>query len=114
MLSFTERDIKVAIAAAVVAVITSVVMLDMNGYINHSDKNSAKLVDEFRLIRIVPGEALKISPKDANKEAFCVDGYLLIRPQKNQSKEEVAGILIDDKDRGIRCSQSLPAPRSQM
>lgn len=112
-MTFTERDLKVAIAAAVIAFITSVVMLDMNGYINHSDKNSDKLVDEFRLIRIVPGEALKISPKDANKEAFCVDGYLLIRPQKNQSGAEVAGILIDDKDRGVRCSQALPAPAAQ-
>ena len=113
MFSITERDIKFAIIAAIAAFITSVVMLDMNGYINHSDKNSAKLVDEFRLIRIVPGEPLKISPKNANKEAFCADGFLLIRPQKNQSGDKVAGILIDDKDRGIRCSEELPSPAAQ-
>ena len=112
-MKITERDIKVAIITAVAAFITSVVMLDMNGYINHSDKNSAKLVDEFRLIRIVPGEALKVSPKNANKEAFCADGYLLIRPQKNQSGNQVAGILVDDKDRGVRCSETLPAPAGQ-
>ena len=109
----TERDIKVAIIAGVIAFITSVVMLDMNGYIKHSSEDSAMLVDEFRLIRIEPGKELKISPKTANKEAFCVDGFLLIRPQKNKSGKEVAGILIDEKDRGIHCSITLPAPVSQ-
>lgn len=112
-MKMTQRDIRVAIISAVVTVITSVVMLDINGYINHSDSNSDKLVDEFRLIRIMPGEVLKMSPKSANKEAFCVDGYLLIRPENNKTGNQVAGILIDEKERGIRCSASLPAPDVQ-
>lgn len=110
-MTFTERDIKVAIVAGVVAMITAVIMLDMNGYIKHVGVDDSAVVEEFKLVVVGVDAQTKVSSKSSNKEAFCADGYLLLRPQKNQSNKAVAGLLVDAKNRPIRCSTSLPAPR---
>lgn len=110
-MTFTERDIKVAIAAAIVAMIVAVIMLDMNGYIKHVGNDDAAVVEEFKLVIVGIEAQTKVSSKSSNKEAFCADGYLLLRPEKNQSKKDVAGLLVDAKNRPIRCSTELPAPR---
>ncbi|NVK36426.1 MAG: hypothetical protein HWE18_00755 [Gammaproteobacteria bacterium] len=109
-MKLTERDIKVAIASAIVAMVVSVVMLDMKGYINHLDESDKNVIDTFKLLSLDVNSTTKVSPKASNKEAFCVDGYLLIRPQKNESGKAVAGVLVDAKNRGIPCSRDLPAP----
>jgi len=109
-MKFTERDIKVAIISAIVAFVVAVVMLDMKGYIKHVNEADKDIIEHFRLLSVDVTSATKVSPKSSNKEAFCVDGYLLIRPQKNNSGNAVAGILVDDKNRAIACSKALPAP----
>lgn len=109
-MQLTERDIKVAIISAIGAFIVSVVMLDMKGYIVHSEKEDQYLIEEFKLMKIGLEGSTKISSKSSNKEAFCADGYLLIRPQKNNSGNNVAGILINSKNRPVPCSTELPAP----
>lgn len=109
-MQFTERDIKVAIAAAIAAFIVSVVMLDMKGYIVHSDKEDQAVIETFKLMKIGVEGSTEISSKSSNKEAFCADGYLLVRPQKNKSGNEVAGILVNSKNRPVPCSTELPAP----
>lgn len=109
-MSFTERDLKVAIVAAIVAFIVSVVMLDWKGYINHVSNADGAVVEEFKLVLIGEEGDFKVSPKSSNKEAFCADGYLLLRPEKSNSDKAVAGLLVDGKKRAIRCSRELPAP----
>jgi len=109
-MKLSERDIKVAIVSAVIAMAVSVIMLDTNGYINHPSEADANVIDHFQLLSLDVNSTTKVSPKSSNKEAFCVDGYLLIRPEKNNSGNSVAGILVDGKKRGIPCSRQLPAP----
>ena len=109
-MKFTERDIKVAIVAAIVAFAVAVIMLDMKGYIKHVTEDDANVIENFKLLSVDVKSTTKVSPKSSNKEAFCVDGYLLVRPQKNKSGTAVAGILVDDKNRAIACSTDLPAP----
>jgi len=109
-MKLSERDIKVAIVSAILAMAVSVFMLDFHGYIKHSTKADKNVIDQFKLLSLDVKSSTKVSPKSSNKEAFCVDGYLLIRPEKNNSGNTVAGILVDQKDRGIPCSRELPAP----
>jgi hypothetical protein len=109
-MKFTERDIKVAIVAAIVAFATAVVMLDMKGYIKHMSEDDKNVISHFKLLSVDVKSTTKVSPKSSNKEAFCVDGYLLVRPQKNNSGNAVAGIMVDDKNRAIACSKNMPAP----
>lgn len=110
-MTITERDMKVGIIAAIGAFIVSVVMLDMNGYIKHVGSDAKAVVEEFKLVVVGVDAQTKVSSKASNKEAFCADGYLLLRPQKNQSGKHVAGLLVDAKERPIPCSRELPIPR---
>ena len=109
-MKLTERDIKVAIVAAILAMTISVIMLDIKGYIYHANEDDKNVIEHFKLLSLDVKSTTKVSPKASNKEAFCVDGYLLIRPQKNNSGKAVAGVLVDDKNRGIPCSRDLPTP----
>ncbi len=110
-MKLTERDIKVAIVAALLAFTVSVVLLDMKGYIKHTGSDDAAVVEEFKLLAVGAEELTRVSSKSANKEAFCADGHLLIRPQKNNSgNKNVAGLLVDAKNRTVPCSTELPAP----
>ena len=109
-MKLTERDIKVAIVAALVAFVVSVVLLDMKGYIKHVGSDDAAVVEEFKLVVVGAAEVTRVSSKSSNKEAFCADGHLLLRPQKNNSGNDVAGLLVDAKNRAIPCSTDLPAP----
>jgi len=111
-MQFTERDIKVAIVAAIGAFVVAVVVLDMNGYIKHSSSDDAAVIAEFKLVTVDTESMTRVSAKSANKEAFCADGYLLMRPQKSNTGNTVAGLLVDSKDRPILCSTQLPSPGS--
>ncbi len=109
-MNIVERDIKVAIVAGIAAFILAVVTLDYNGYIVHTDKEDQTVIETLKLMKIGLEGSTEISSKSSNKEAFCADGYLLIRPQKNKSGNEVAGLLVNSKNRPIPCSTVLPAP----
>ena len=109
-MKLTERDIKVAIVAALLAFTVSVVLLDMKGYIKHTSSGDAAVVEEFKLLAVGAAELTRVSSKSSNKEAFCADGHLLLRPQENNSGNDVAGLLVDSKSRAIPCSSELPAP----
>lgn len=107
-----EREIKVAIASAALAVIVSVIALDTNGYIRHSSAADASVIGEFKLIHIAENSEMRVSNRPSNKEAFCVDGYLMMHPQKNETGNKVAGLLVDEKSRPVTCSADLPSPKN--
>ncbi len=83
--------------------IAAVLTLEYYGYIKHSSAEEAAIIEEFKLLDISTETDLKVSPKDSGKIAFCVDGYLLLRPDND--KANVAGVLVDAKNRGIRCKR---------
>jgi hypothetical protein len=109
-MQLSERDMKVAIISAIVAFAVSVFMLDWKGYIVHSEKDDKNVIETFKLMAIGIDGSTEISSKSSNKEAFCADGFLLVRPQKNNSGKQVAGIMVNDKNRPIKCSTELKAP----
>lgn len=88
----------------IAGIIVAVLALEYYGYIKHPSEQDSAVVDEFRLLAITPETDLKISQKDSGKTAFCVGGYLLLRPDNGK---EVAGILVDQKNRGIHCRHDM-------
>ncbi|UXD88507.1 hypothetical protein [Thalassolituus hydrocarboniclasticus] len=88
----------------IAGIIIAVLALEYYGYIKHPSEQDSSVVDEFRLLAITPENDLKISPKNSGKTAFCVGGYLLLRPDNGK---EVAGILVDQKNRGIHCRHDM-------
>lgn len=81
--------------------IAAVLTLEYYGYIIHSQAEDSAVVEEFKLLDLSTEVDLKVSHKTAGKIAFCADGFLLLRP--DNEKENVAGILVDDKNRSIKC-----------
>ncbi len=81
--------------------VAAVITLEYYGYIKHSTPEQAAVVEEFKLLSLSTESDVKVSPKNSGKIAFCADGYLLVRPDND--KKDVAGVLVDGKNRAIRC-----------
>lgn len=90
----------------IAGVIITVIALQYYGYVVFPQKEDRAIVEEFKLLSLASGYDVKVSPKPSGKEAFCQAGFLLLRPQNGK---ELAGILVDQKNRGIECHSRLAA-----
>lgn len=107
----TESDPgKWAFVGFIAGVIVAVFALQYYGYVKFPQKEDRAIVEEFKLLSLTPGYDIKVSPKASGKEAFCKAGYLLLRPQNGK---ELAGILVDEKNRGIECHNQLATGTSK-
>ncbi|MCL7946067.1 kinase [Marinobacter sp. ATCH36] len=100
---FTVRSL---IATAIGTIIVTVLVLEASGRIDHSDNKDHVPVGEFEAIHVKPGEDFRMSPKSSELHAACEQGYLAIAADTDP---DFRGILVDYKNRGVRCSRG-PAP----
>lgn len=100
---FTVRSL---IATAIGTIIATVIVLEVSGKIDHSDNKDHVPVGEFEAVHLTPGEDFRMSPKSSELHAVCEQGYLAIAADADPS---FRGILVDYKNRGVRCSRA-PAP----
>ncbi|KAA1176313.1 kinase [Marinobacter salinexigens] len=100
---FTVRSL---IVTAVAAVIGTVLVLEGSGRIDHSDNKDFVPVGDFQAIHINPDEPFRMSPKSSELHAVCEDGYLAIAADADPN---FLGILVDYKNRGVRCHRRSPA-----
>ncbi|WP_238942301.1 kinase [Marinobacter sediminum] len=99
---YTVRSL---IVTAVVAVIATVLVLESSGRIDHSDNKDHVPVGDFQAINIKPEEPFRMSPKASELHAVCENGFLAIAADVDPS---FRGILVDYKNRGVRCSRPAP------
>ena len=111
---YTVRSL---IMTAIIAIVGSVLMLEVTGKIDHSDNKDNMPIGEFKAIQVSPGETFRMSPKASELHAVCENGYLAIAADTDPSYR---GVLVDYKNRGVRCSRpsptgpaALPQPESQ-
>lgn len=95
-----EDKVRNIVIGMVIGIIMSVLSLEYYGYIKHSEKTDAATIAEFKLLTLKPGYDLKVSQKASGKKAFCSNGYVLMKPENDSA---VAGVLVDQKGRGIVC-----------
>lgn len=100
---FTTRSL---IVTAIVTLLATVITLEISGKIDHSDNKDHVPVGEFEAIHIKPEEPFRMSPKASELHAVCEQGFLAIAADVDPS---FRGILVDYKNRGVRCSRG-PAP----
>ncbi|ASP38634.1 hypothetical protein CHH28_08065 [Bacterioplanes sanyensis] len=93
-----------------IGIVVAVLALEYYGFIQHSEKADAAIIDRFQLLSLAPEYETRVSPKESGKEGFCVNGYLLLRPTNGNA---TAGILVDGKNRGIRCRDGLAVSDQQ-
>jgi hypothetical protein len=102
---YTVRSL---IVTALVAIIGTVLVLEMTGKISHSENKDHVPVGDFKAIHITEGETFRMSPKASELHAVCENGYLAIAADVDPS---FRGILVDYKNRGVRCRR--PSPTGQ-
>lgn len=107
---YTVRSL---ILTALVAILGTVLVLEMSGKISHTDNKDHVPVGDFQAIHITEGETFRMSPKSSELHAVCENGYLAIAADVDPS---FRGILVDYKNRGVRCARpspmGAPAPRA--
>jgi hypothetical protein len=96
---FTIRSL---IVTAVGTLLVTVLVLEINGKIDHSDNKDHVPVGEFEAIHIKPDEPFRMSPGSSELHAVCEQGFLAIAADVDPS---FRGILVDYKNRGVRCSR---------
>ncbi|MBL3555027.1 MULTISPECIES: kinase [Marinobacter] len=104
---FTVRSL---IATAIGTMIATVLVLEASGKIDHSDNKDHVPVGEFEAVHITPDEEFRMSPKSSELHAVCEQGYLAIAADVDP---DFRGVLVDYKNRGVRCSRGPAADPSQ-
>ncbi|MFW5824932.1 MAG: kinase [Marinobacter sp.] len=103
----SEREatytIRSLIATAIGSIIATVLVLELSGKIAHTDNKDHVPVGDFKAIHVAPGEDFRMSSKASELHAACQDGYLAIAADADP---EYRGILVDYKNRGIRCQRA--------
>ncbi|WP_404363909.1 kinase [Marinobacter sp.] len=94
---FTIRTLLLAVLATI---ILTVLALEMSGRIDHGAGQGNAPIGEFKAIHIKPGEDYRMSPKSSELHAACQNGFLAIASDSDPS---FFGILVDYKNRGVRC-----------
>lgn len=99
---YTVRSL---ILTALVAIIGTVLVLEMTGKISHSENKDHVPVGDFQAIHVTEDDPFRMSPKASELHAVCENGYLAIAADVDPS---FRGILVDYKNRGIRCARPSP------
>lgn len=97
--TYTVRSL---ILVAVLAIIFTVLGLEMSGRIKHDSNKDHVPVGDFKAIHVKPGETFNMSPKSSELHAVCRQGYLAIAADADP---DFLGILVDYKNRGVRCAR---------
>lgn len=93
------------ILAMIGTAIFTVVILNWQGMLRHSEFKDDFALSTYRAIFISEQESApyRMSPKPSHQSAECVDGYLFIIADKNEAMQ---GLIVDYKNRGIKCALS--------
>ena len=103
----SERNPIPLILTAVGTVLGTVIVLWYYGYLHFAKPQDALLLNEYTMLKTVPGEDYKLSLKPADQVAQCADGVLVMFDLEQQG---LTGVLVDSRKRAVRCiSEQAPA-----
>lgn len=100
-----QYSVRALIITGVVTIIGTVLALEFSGLIDHTENKDHVPVGQFEAIHLKPGEEFRMSRKSSELHAVCENGYLAIAADVDPS---FRGILVDYKNRGVRCSRPSP------
>jgi len=85
-----------------VTIVTTVLILELNGFIKHSEDKKDLPVAEYRAVIIEQQDEklYRLSHKPSNQTAICNAGYLFITSDFDNG---VQALLVDHKNRGVNC-----------
>ncbi|MBU2954564.1 kinase [Marinobacter sp. F3R08] len=107
--SEARYSVRSLIVTALAAIIGTVLVLETSGRISHTDHKDHVPVGDFKAIHVTDGETFRMSRKASELHAVCENGYLAIAADVDPS---FRGILVDYKNRGVRCARPSPTAPS--
>lgn len=95
-----ERDPIPLILTGVASIFGTVAVLWYYGYVHFAKPEDALLLQDFTMLKTVPGEDYKVSLKPAEQVAQCIDGVLVLFDIQQKG---LTGVLVDNKKQAVRC-----------
>lgn len=96
----SERNPLALILTAMATVVATVGALWYYGYLHIARPEDALLLNDYTMLKTVPGEDYKVSLKPAPQVAQCIDGVLVMFDTEQKG---LTGVLVDNRRRAVRC-----------
>ena len=88
------------IISIIASVIATVATLELSGKLTHNDVKDDYSISTYQAIIIEKDSEHLASRKPSEQSAHCIDGYLFIQSDSDLTMQ---GLIVDYKNRGIRC-----------
>lgn len=95
-----ERNAIPLILTGIGSIIVTVGALWYYGYLHFAKPEDALLLQDFTMLKTIPGEDYKVSLTPAAQVAQCIDGVLVLFDTEQKG---LSGVLVDDRKRAVRC-----------
>lgn len=96
----SERNPLPLFLTAVGTVFATVLVLWYYGYLHFAKPEDALLLNDFTMLKTVPGQEYKLSAQPAKEMAQCMDGVLVLFDMEQRG---LSGVLVDNRKRAVRC-----------
>ncbi|OZY60567.1 hypothetical protein CJF39_05100 [Pseudomonas lundensis] len=95
-----ERNAIPLIITGICTIIGTVSALWYYGYLHFAKPEDALLLNDFTMLKTIPGEDYKISLTPANQVAQCVDGIIVLFDTEQKG---LTGVLVNNKKQAVHC-----------
>ena len=102
-----ERNAIPLIITGLVSILGTVATLWYYGYLHFARPEDALLLDQFTLVKTVPGQDYKVAAAPARQVAQCIDGVLVLF---DTAQKGLTGVLINERKQAVRCLASEAGP----
>ncbi|MGO3542607.1 MAG: hypothetical protein ACTIOG_08925 [Pseudomonas helleri] len=95
-----ERNAIPLILTGIGTIIGTVGCLWYYGYLHFAKPEDALLLNDFTMLKTLPGEDYKVSLTPANQVAQCIDGIVVLFDTEQKG---LAGVLVNNKKQAVHC-----------
>ncbi len=95
-----ERNAIPLIITGICSIIGTVACLWYYGYLHFAKPEDALLLNEFTMLKTVPGEDYKISLQPAAQTEQRIDGVLVLFDSEQKG---LTGVLVNSQKQAVRC-----------
>ena len=95
-----ERNAIPLILTGIGTIIGTVGCLWYYGYLHFAKPEDALLLNDFTMLKTLPGEDYKVSLTPANQVAQCIDGIVVLFDTEQKG---LTGVLVNSKKQAVHC-----------
>ncbi|WP_044873726.1 hypothetical protein [Pseudomonas sp. LFM046] len=96
----SERNPLPLILTGIGTIVGTVAVLWYYGYLHFAKPEDALLLNDFTMLKTIPGQDYKVSLDPAPQVAQCIDGVLVLFDMQQKG---LTGVLVNNKKQAVRC-----------